>query len=517
MAQQQIFEHLFQPHLIPGRATAEGTRAYFTETKKSQMDHTDELWHADAGSTGLRASRLGFGGYRTARGVAAHADALRESLLTGTNVIDTSANYADGASESMVGAALRELTAAKRIERNNVIVVTKAGYIQGLNMRMVHGRARPYPQIVEYSRDCFHCIHPEFLDEQLDLSRRRLGLETIDVFLLHNPEYFLMDAKNRGRDALEARKEYEGRLHQAFLFLEKAAASGRIQHFGVSSNTMPLRADDPTATHLDRLLSFGCKSFRVIQFPANIIENDFRFNRTASGGTVCALAREHNLWTLANRPLNAFVESKGMFRLARMAEQPLDGGASTEAELQRIQNDMAETEEIILSLFQDRHFQFSAGEPSVSSLVQEYKDFFTSREHLLSALPALTGTIQKTMNRLHALAANDSDRRALEKYVRQANGSLALWERYTDVRHDRKLEPLETQIGAASANLSGQPLALQAVLFLLASDCPGTVLAGMRRREYVRQLSKAYRLPPPRESELLGIVAAAESGVDAFF
>lgn len=49
--------------------------------------------------------------------------------------------------------------------------------------------------MVKYGDEIWHCLHPEYLEEQLTLSLDRLGLQTLDVCLLHNPEYFLSDAK----------------------------------------------------------------------------------------------------------------------------------------------------------------------------------------------------------------------------------------------------------------------------------------------------------------------------------
>ena len=46
------------------------------------------------------------------------------------------------------------------------------------------------PEIVEFNEKFWHCIHPEFLTEEITASMSRLGIETIDVYLLHNPEYF---------------------------------------------------------------------------------------------------------------------------------------------------------------------------------------------------------------------------------------------------------------------------------------------------------------------------------------
>ena len=48
----------------------------------------------------------------------------------------------------------------------------------------------------------------------------RLNVECIDVYLLHNPEYFLEGAI-KNYDVLEARRQYYRRIEAAFQFLEK--------------------------------------------------------------------------------------------------------------------------------------------------------------------------------------------------------------------------------------------------------------------------------------------------------
>ena len=80
--------------------------------------------------------------------------------------------------------------------------------------------------MVKYGEDIWHCLHPEFLDDQLTGSLDRLGLATLDVCLLHNPEYFLSDAKQRKLivDAStldELRTEFYRRLEQAFVYFEQ--------------------------------------------------------------------------------------------------------------------------------------------------------------------------------------------------------------------------------------------------------------------------------------------------------
>src|SRR5262245_32153271 len=79
------------------------------------------------GSTPLLCAPLGFGGYRIARARGEHREAMLRYLTSGGNLLDTSSNYGLGDSELLCGEVLRE------VPRDSVIVVTKAGYIQGQN------------------------------------------------------------------------------------------------------------------------------------------------------------------------------------------------------------------------------------------------------------------------------------------------------------------------------------------------------------------------------------------------
>ncbi len=123
-------------------------------------------WLRPLGNTGLRCHPLGFGCYRVAEGNAAHEAALRAYLEQGGNLIDTSANYADGRSETLVGKLLQDFP------REQVIVVTKGGYIQGENMKLA--LQRKFPEVVEYGEGLWHSIHPEFLETQITRSAERM-------------------------------------------------------------------------------------------------------------------------------------------------------------------------------------------------------------------------------------------------------------------------------------------------------------------------------------------------------
>ena len=84
------------------------------------------------GRTDLHVSLVGFGGYRIHPSVDEHSDALQYALDSGCNLIDTSTNYGDGASERLIG---RILVGNKgRCARRDFVIVSKVGYLQGTNL-----------------------------------------------------------------------------------------------------------------------------------------------------------------------------------------------------------------------------------------------------------------------------------------------------------------------------------------------------------------------------------------------
>ncbi|MBW2523133.1 MAG: DUF255 domain-containing protein [Deltaproteobacteria bacterium] len=323
---------------LGGSATAAGTSRYAERLGAEAKG----AGYRPLGRTGLVASRLGFGGYRIDERATEHGAALRQALRQGVNLVDTSTNYTDGDSERLIGSALRELIHGGSVARDEVIVVSKIGYVQGENLVLAKERQRsgePFPEMVRYAEQCWHCIHPSYLADQLDRSLDRLGLEVLDVALLHNPEYFLSEAKQRGIDHLEpVRDEFYERIERAFAFFEQQVQEGRISSYGVSSNTVAAPADDPEATDLSRMLEAAQRAggpqhhFAVLQLPLNLLESRAVLQHTATGQddgalqTVLAQAGRAQLGVLVNRPLNAF-GSAGLVRLA----DPVTGPEREEA------------------------------------------------------------------------------------------------------------------------------------------------------------------------------------------
>ncbi len=297
------------------RATAAATRTY--------AERFPEIRYLQLGDTGLEVSGAGFGAYRIDTSFPHHRQALRKALLSGINLVDTSANYTGGGSELLIGSVVEDLENEGALLRNEIVIVSKAGYLQGRVYNLSQNLkkdGRAYPDLVEYAPNLEHCVHPAFLEDQLTASLGRLNCGAVDVFLLHNPEYYLMWAQKQAIDAVTAQSEYYRRIRVAFEHLEKEVGRGRIGSYGISSNTFPVPESDYDHTSLERVIKIANEisplhNFKVVQMPFNLIEHGAATSRTANGFTALELAHRHNLGVLVNRPLNAIFNS-GLVRLS---------------------------------------------------------------------------------------------------------------------------------------------------------------------------------------------------------
>ena len=263
-----------------------------------------------------------FGTYRVSDQNQAHIDALIEAIRNGITLIDTSTNYFDGGAERAIAKALRRFDDSVR---EKVRIVSKFGYIQGSLLSEYKQEdsflKKLLCDVVEYSPQCYHSIKKEFVHEQLTRSLKRLECEQIEAYLIHNPEYYILDAIKKGVDKEEYLSKMFTQIYEAFVALEEEVQFGRIKSYGISSNSFAKADDAPDFLPYEILPELAKKaalevgnetnSFKIIELPINIAEKQ---------GLHCSFwAKEHGLKVLANRPLNAFYGGK-MYRLAEYEE-----------------------------------------------------------------------------------------------------------------------------------------------------------------------------------------------------
>ncbi len=282
-----------------------------------------DLIYEKLGKTCFTTSACGFGAYRVDDSVEEHHFALEYALNNGINLIDTSSNYSSGGSEKLIGNVLQKLISDGRIILDEIIIVTKAGYIQGDNLISAQKRelsGNSFPDVLKCNPDLWHCIHPDFLKEQLSNSITKLQIKKVDIYLLHNPEYFLTYSDISSKE--DRKEEYYRRIKLAFEYLQSEVKTGRIANYGISSNTFVEPQDNNNFTSLERVYEIASEisddnNFAVIQFPLNLVEKGAATRKNQANNTKSLLqfAKDKNLGVLVNRPLNA-IENNKINRLA---------------------------------------------------------------------------------------------------------------------------------------------------------------------------------------------------------
>lgn len=253
--------------MTEGKGTRDGTKRFadrFAAMNAAQFYRTFD---------GVRVSSIGLGTYlgnpddATDR---AYRDAVAAAVRSGANVIDTAINYRNQRSERSICAALDVLFRAGDCRRDEIIVSTKAGFLTP--------GAVPAFLKTEHVVGGMHSMDPDFLADQIDRSLANLGLASIDVFYLHNPETQL---------AHVPREEFDRRIRAAFARLERIAGEGKIQYYGTATwdgYRRPKGARD--ALSVTRLLEIAQEEggaqhkFRFIQLPVNLAMTEALANGT---------------------------------------------------------------------------------------------------------------------------------------------------------------------------------------------------------------------------------------------
>ena len=261
---------------ITGKATAAGTKRFadrFADSFGPDFYRTT--------SSNLFISSIGMGTYlgecdddEDAR----YVKALASGISHGLNVLDTAINYRCQRSERAVGRALGKAIHDVAVERNQIVVCTKGGYVplegappESRDEYDAYLSREYFERSVMSQADLVaggHCLKPQFLADQIERSLTNIGVQCIDIFYIHNPEQQL--------DSV-TREQFRSMMSDAFAELESQVSRGCIASYGCATwNGFRVFAAAKNHLSLSELVDIakkvGGKShhFRYIQLPVNL-------------------------------------------------------------------------------------------------------------------------------------------------------------------------------------------------------------------------------------------------------
>ncbi|XP_024541247.1 uncharacterized protein LOC9656308 isoform X2 [Selaginella moellendorffii] len=267
-----------QSSLLPGCADSNGTSLFAKMFATTAGAGNYRSLPAQTSTGDLTVSSLGLGTYlgpETDVADEEYKNAVLRALALGINVLDSAINYRNMRSERAIGLALAEAVSRGVVKRNQVVVCTKGGFLSFDTIRPPNPRGWIEENYVrpgifaweDFVAGC-HCMKPEYIKNQLDKSRANLGLETIDVYYIHNPETQLGEV---------SREEFYKRIKAAFTVLEEACNEGKVGIYGIATwNGFRVPPESKGHLSLEELVRAAYEAggerhhFKILQLPYNM-------------------------------------------------------------------------------------------------------------------------------------------------------------------------------------------------------------------------------------------------------
>ena len=254
--------------MISGFATSEGTKNF---SEKFLTENYNQFQNLHLSNVGI-GTYLGEPDSQTDVMV---KDAVKKSIMSGINVIDTAINYRAQKSERSIGQALSELTSDNSVTRDELFICTKNGYVTNdgdikEDFMQYIMRELGKPGVVKEGdiSSGYHCMTIPYLEDQLERSLKNLNLECIDLMYLHNAV--------EGHPEM-SKSQFLENLKKVFEFYELKRKEGKIRFYGLATwECFRANPDNPMFLSLEDVVKLAQEvgglehGFRFIQLPFNL-------------------------------------------------------------------------------------------------------------------------------------------------------------------------------------------------------------------------------------------------------
>jgi aryl-alcohol dehydrogenase-like predicted oxidoreductase len=257
--------------MISGFATSGGTEKFANTSDVNQLNFK-KIHNLTLSNVGM-GTYLGDSDEKTDEAV---KNAVKQSILSGVNVIDTAINYRAQKAERSVGQALSELIKEGKITRDKIFLCTKNGYLTNdadVKQEFWEYVKNEYTQkgvIAEGDVSSgYHCMTIPYLTDQLERSLKNLGVDCIDLLYLHNAV--------EGQINDISMEQFLKNLRLVFELYEQKRSEGKIKFYGMATwECFRVPSDSPQYLSLQDTVSIAKEvggkdhGFRFIQLPFNL-------------------------------------------------------------------------------------------------------------------------------------------------------------------------------------------------------------------------------------------------------
>ena len=257
--------------MIAGFATSDGTKKFVSNSgvNNQNFKNFQNLFLSNVGI----GTYLGDADSKTDELV---KNAVKQSIQSGINIIDTAINYRSQKAERSVGKAISELIQDGVISRDQIFISSKNGYVTNdadVNLGFWEYVKEEYSQkgVVKEGdiTSGYHCMTPAYLSDQLDRSLKNLGIECLDLMYLHNA------VEGQIKDV--SKEKFLENLKSAFQLYEQKRTEEKIKFYGMATwECFRVPSDNPQYLSLEDVVELAREvggeshGFRFIQLPYNM-------------------------------------------------------------------------------------------------------------------------------------------------------------------------------------------------------------------------------------------------------
>jgi aryl-alcohol dehydrogenase-like predicted oxidoreductase len=257
--------------MISGFATSDGTKKFAQKSGINQANFKE--------FENLTLSNVGIGTYLgdpDAKTDELVTNAVKQSIMSGINVVDTAINYRSQKAERSVGKAISELIQEGKASRDQIFLSSKNGYVTNdadVQLGFWEYVKEEYTQkgVIKEGdvTSGYHCMTPTYLSDQLERSLKNLDLECVDLMYLHNA------VEGQIKDI--SKEQFLDNLKSVFELYEQKRDEGKIQFYGMATwECFRVSNDNPQYLSLEDTVKMAEKiggenhGFRFIQLPFNM-------------------------------------------------------------------------------------------------------------------------------------------------------------------------------------------------------------------------------------------------------
>jgi len=257
--------------MILGHATNDGTKK-FAQKSGVNLVNFNEFQNLTLSNVGI-GTYLGEPDSVTDQKV---TNAVKQSITSGVNVIDSAINYRSQKAERSVGKAISELINEEKISRDQIFLSSKNGYVTNdadVQLGFWEYVKQEYTEKGIVSEgditSGYHCMTPSYLSDQLERSLKNLDVECLDLMYLHNA------VEGQIKDI--SREQFLDNLKSVFELYEQKRDEGKIQFYGMATwECFRVGHENPQYLSLEETVTLAKKiggndhGFRFIQLPFNL-------------------------------------------------------------------------------------------------------------------------------------------------------------------------------------------------------------------------------------------------------